>query len=199
MRDAAKIFVLLTALVIAPGVRAQDANALAEQEAVKRQEATIRLHQRVIEAEDAEKKGRIVDATKLYQEAYTRVPFAVVGDPRVEADKVAAANGLVRMRVELANRARKNGDLLAAQTEINNALNVGPRCEGSPEGAREAHFGCDENPERKTALRNGPQQGSRSGFEGSDQARAEQQGSVLLFGSHQGSGIQEPLVRPRRT
>ena len=49
MRDAAKILVLLTVLVIAPGIRAQDANVLAEQEAVKRQEATIRLHQKVIE------------------------------------------------------------------------------------------------------------------------------------------------------
>jgi tetratricopeptide (TPR) repeat protein len=129
MRDAAKTLVLLTVLAIAPLARAQDAAALAEAEAVKRQEATIRLHQRVIEAADAEKKGRIIDATKLYQEAYTLVPFTVTGDPRSDADKAAAANGLVRMRVDLAEHARKNGDLIVAQKEISDALHVKPQDE----------------------------------------------------------------------
>jgi general secretion pathway protein D len=129
MRDAAKIFVLLTALIVAPLLRAQDAAALAEAEAVKRQEATIRLHQRVLEAQDAEKKHRVVDASKLYQEAYSLAPFAVVGDPRVNADKAAAADGLVRTRVELAERARRNGDLAEAQKQMKGALAVRPQDE----------------------------------------------------------------------
>ncbi|MGZ5568304.1 MAG: hypothetical protein ACXWKG_14920, partial [Limisphaerales bacterium] len=74
MRDAAKLIVLLTVLIIASGLRAQDAGVIAEQEAVKRQEQTIRLHQKVIEACEAEKKHRIVDAAKLYQEAVTLIP-----------------------------------------------------------------------------------------------------------------------------
>ncbi len=134
MRDAAKLFVLLTALVIAPLLRAQpasglDANAIAEEEAVKRQEATIRLHQTVIQAADAEKKHRLVDASKLYQAAWNLVPLTVVGDPHADADKVAASDGLVRTRVALAERAQKNGDLLAAQKELNDALNVQPQNE----------------------------------------------------------------------
>jgi len=136
MRDAAKILVLLTALIVAPALRAQpvtaatmDANVIAEQEAVKRQEASIRLHQIVLQAADAEKKHRIVDASKLYQEAYALVPFAVVGDPRAESDKLAAANGLVRVRMELAERARKNGDLLEAQKQVDAAVHVQPQNE----------------------------------------------------------------------
>lgn len=130
MRDAAKLLVLLTVLiVVAPGLRAQDANTLAEEEAVKRQEATIRLHQKVLEAGDAEQKHRVVDASKLYQEAYVLVPFAVVNDPRADADKAAAANGVVRTRVELSERARRNGDLIEAQKELEAAVHVQPQNE----------------------------------------------------------------------
>ena len=129
MRDAAKLFVLLTVLIVASGVRAQDAATLAEQEAVKRQETTIRLHQKVIEAAEAEQKHRVVDASKLYEEAYVLIPSAVVNDPRANADKAAAVDGLVRMRIELANRARKNGDLIEAQIEINAAVLVCPQNE----------------------------------------------------------------------
>lgn len=130
MRDAAKLVVLLTVLIVlAPALRAQDANALAEEEAVKRQEATIRLHQKVLEAADAEKKHRVVDASKLYQEAYALVPFAVVNDPRADADKAAASNGLVRTRVELADRAHRNGDLIEAQKELDAAVRVQPQNE----------------------------------------------------------------------
>ncbi|MDB6059543.1 MAG: Type and secretion system protein [Verrucomicrobiales bacterium] len=114
-------------LIVASGLRAQDANLLAEEEAVKRQEATIRLHQKVNEAADAEKKHRVVDASKLYQEAVALIPSAVVNDPRANADKAAASDGLVRMRVELSNRARKNGDLLEAQKQLDAAVRIQPQ------------------------------------------------------------------------
>src|SRR3954470_12498591 len=129
MRDAAKLIVLLTVLTVAFGLRAQDAGRDAEIEAVKRQEATIRLHQKVVEAVDAEKKHRVVDASKLYQEAVALIPFSVANDPRANADKNAAIDGLVRMRLELSNRARKNGDLLEAQMQLNAAVQVAPQNE----------------------------------------------------------------------
>ncbi|MGZ5566153.1 MAG: hypothetical protein ACXWKG_03985, partial [Limisphaerales bacterium] len=50
-------------------------------------------------------------------------------DPRANADKNAAIDGLVRMRVELSNRARKNGDLIEAQKELNAAVQVAPQNE----------------------------------------------------------------------
>lgn len=129
MRDAAKLIVLLTVPIVASGLRAQDAATIAEDEAVKRQEATIRLHQKVIEACEAENKHRVVDAAKAYQEAVALIPYSVANDPRANADKAAAIDGLVRMRVELSNRARKNGDLVEAKVQMDAAVKVAPQNE----------------------------------------------------------------------
>jgi hypothetical protein len=111
MIKAAKNFLGLVLLVAAFSLRAQPSPAqLAEEEAVRRQEATITLHNKLMAAQDAQRKGFLVDAAKLYQEAVSLFPKVGQGIPIVELEKQQAVAGLSEIRLKLAHDAQKRGN-----------------------------------------------------------------------------------------
>src|SRR5579872_3863747 len=100
--------------------------ATAEEEAVRRQEATIRLGIKLDEAATAEKQGHMVEAAKRYQEAVALIPFVQVGNPKVDLEKQTAITGLDRVRVALAKEAMKHQDYAEAHNQIVSALKADP-------------------------------------------------------------------------
>src|SRR5208283_5156653 len=66
---------------------------IANDEAVRRQEATIRLHQALEQARDALRGNQAVEAAKFYQQAVAYIPSAQVGSPAVDAEKREAIAG----------------------------------------------------------------------------------------------------------
>src|SRR5262245_3994944 len=92
-----------------PAVEAQKTPAqLVEEEAARREEALILLRQKLREAQEAQKLGRISDASKLYEDAYERAVF--VGD-LAEPEMRQIVPGLVQVRMQLAESAQKAGNL----------------------------------------------------------------------------------------
>lgn len=67
---------------------------IANDEAVRRQEATIRLHHTLEQARDALQRNQWVQAAKFYQEAVADIPYVQVGSPAVDAEKREAVAGL---------------------------------------------------------------------------------------------------------
>jgi general secretion pathway protein D len=99
---------------------------IAEEEAVRRQEATIRLGIKLDEAGAAEKQGHLVEAAKRYQEAVALLPFVQIGSAKVDAQKHEAIAGLDRVRIALANRAIKQRDYAEANNQVIAALKADP-------------------------------------------------------------------------
>ena len=91
---------------------------MAEEEAVRRQEATVRLHRKLDDAHAAQKRNELSDAAKLYQEAVTLIPFVQVGNPAVDADKRDAVAGLDTVREKLAQQALAVGNVSEATTQV---------------------------------------------------------------------------------
>ncbi|MCF7708713.1 MAG: hypothetical protein K9N52_07430, partial [Verrucomicrobia bacterium] len=99
----------------------------AEEEAVKRQEATILLRKSLSEAQKAETKGALAQAANLYEQTLRLVQqIAGVG---VQEEYKQAVDGLTRVRLELAVRAKEEGKLEEALTQTTRALNVNPENE----------------------------------------------------------------------
>src|SRR5580698_6034474 len=89
----------------------QDPVQIAEEEALRRQEATIVLHMKLDEAMAALKRNELIDAAKLYQEAVAKIPFVQVGNPTVDLEKSEALAGLDTVREKLARQAMARGDM----------------------------------------------------------------------------------------
>ncbi|HUD84354.1 MAG TPA: hypothetical protein VMQ67_12655, partial [Candidatus Saccharimonadales bacterium] len=78
MTSAAKISLRL-AFFLAISLHAQPAATditvqMAEEEAVRRQEATVQLHRKLDDAHAAQKRNQLSEAAKLYQEAVALIP-----------------------------------------------------------------------------------------------------------------------------
>ena len=137
MTRAAKITLrLLFVLALAsPGAWAQqaattpDAVQIAEEEAVRRAEATIRLHMLLDQAIAAQKRGQLAEAARLYQEAVILIPGVQVGNPAVEMEKKQAVSGLDTIREKLARDAMARGDMADALTQVETALKWDPNNE----------------------------------------------------------------------
>ena len=130
MIKAVKLTLGLVLLVAAFSVCAQtNPSQLAEEEAVRRQEATIVLHKKLLAAQDAQRKGFLADAGKFYQEAVSLFGKVGVGSPEVEAEKQQAVTGLVDVRLQLARDAQQHGNLVEANEQVSSALKVDPRNE----------------------------------------------------------------------
>src|SRR5580692_1725766 len=99
---------------------------IANDEAVRRQEATIRLHQTLERARDALRRNQLVEAAKFYQEAVRDIPNVQVTSPAVDAEKREAVAGLDTVRATLARQALAAGDMIEANAEIDAALKVDP-------------------------------------------------------------------------
>jgi len=103
--------------------------AIANDEAVRRQEATIRLNLKLEQARDAFKRKDLEQAAKFYQEAVVLIPLVQVGSPAVDAEKREAVAGLDLVRAQLARAALAAGDIATANTEVDTALKTDPNNE----------------------------------------------------------------------
>src|SRR5580692_11492675 len=133
MTSAAKISLRL-AFLMAISLHAQTASTdnpvqMAEEEAVRRQEATVQLHRKLDQAHAAQMRNQLEDAAKLYQEAVALSPTVQVGSPAVEADKRDAVSGLDAVRDKLARQALATGNIAEATTQVDLALKVDPNNE----------------------------------------------------------------------
>jgi len=122
---------LRVAFLLAASLHAQTAPVvnpvdIANDEAVHRQEATVRLHLKLQQARDAIKRNQLTEAAKTYQEAVALIPSVQVGSPAVDADVREAITGLDTVRAKLARQALAAGDTTAAMTEVDAALKVDP-------------------------------------------------------------------------
>src|SRR5271155_2699065 len=109
MTSAAKISLRL-AFLLAISLQAKQAPVetpvqIANDEAVRREEATVRLHLKLQSARDALKRHQLVAASKLYQEAVAEIPKVQVGSPVVDAEKLEAVKGQDEVRSVLARQA----------------------------------------------------------------------------------------------
>src|ERR1035441_4665391 len=130
MTSAAKLtlrLVFLLALATqAQQAVTQDPIQIAEEEAVRRQEASIRLLHKLDEAVTFQKRNQLVDAAKLYQEAVALIPYVQVGNPVVDLEKKQALAGLDGVREKLARQAMSRGEMAEALAQVEAALKVDP-------------------------------------------------------------------------
>ncbi len=99
---------------------------IANDEAVRRQEATIRLHLKLEQARDSLKRDDVAQAARLYQDAVLQIPSVQVGNPAVDAEKREAVAGLDATRMKLAHQALDAGDVATALAETDSALKYDP-------------------------------------------------------------------------
>jgi general secretion pathway protein D len=133
MTSAAKITLRLV-FFLAIATQAQQAVTpdpvqIAEEEAVRRQEATIRLHIKLDEAVAAQRRNQLVEAAKLYQEAVVLSPMAQVGNATVDLEKKQALAGLDGVREKLARQDMARGEMAEALAQVQAALKVDPNNE----------------------------------------------------------------------
>ncbi|HTL17963.1 MAG TPA: hypothetical protein VL793_12045, partial [Patescibacteria group bacterium] len=118
------IGILLLVAWVAP-LQAQPTPAkLAEDEAVRREEAKILLRQKLSDAQEAQRVGRLIEASKLYEEAYTLGQY--VGEV-VEDENRQVLSGLVAVRLQLAEQAQKSGNYEEADSQLTRVLKVDPK------------------------------------------------------------------------
>src|SRR5271157_3021093 len=133
MRCAAKITLgLIFFLAVsspAQQAAAPDPVQIAEEEAVRRQEATIRLHMKLDQAVAAQKRNQLIEAAKLYQEAVALSPLVQVGNAAVDLEKKQALAGLDGVREKLARQDMARGEMAEALAQAEAALKVDPNNE----------------------------------------------------------------------
>ena len=112
-----------TATILAQPTAAE----VAEEEAVRRQEAIKLLHIKLVEGQQFQKQGRIIEATKSYEDAWALFPRVGLAGPNVEAEKKAVVDGLVTVHLQLAEQARRRGDLTEADAQVKSALRADPQ------------------------------------------------------------------------
>ena len=129
MRTAAQTTIGLV-FILAFSLQAQTVNQsaidLARDEALRRQEATVRMEAYLRDASAARKKNDISVAASLYQEAAKLLGDTQVGNAKVDAEKKEVIAGLDETRETLARLYMKRGELPAAGDQVNSALNVDP-------------------------------------------------------------------------
>lgn len=113
------IVILLAATAIAQTQPAAVDDAI--NVAVRRQADQITLHQKVADAREAMARHDLVAAAKLYDQS---VELAVKIGPKAGPDGVEAVQGLVTVRLELAEQARKRGDYQEVETQLARVLKV---------------------------------------------------------------------------
>src|SRR5512138_230451 len=92
-------------------------------EAVMRQAARISLRQKLVQASEAQARGDLPAAAKLYDDCWDLVQK--VG-ANVDAEAAQTRAGLASVRLELARLAQRRGDYRDAGIQINDVLRVDP-------------------------------------------------------------------------
>jgi tetratricopeptide (TPR) repeat protein len=118
------VFILLATSAVVSPAQTNSAVDMAVNEAVLRQANTIVLRQKLMDAKNADARGDLATAAKLYQEAFELVKQIGSG---IDVETAQAVAGLTSSRLELARQAQSRGNLREADTEINQALNADPQ------------------------------------------------------------------------
>jgi len=100
------------------------ATDVAVNEGVVRQANTLVLRQKLAEARNAAASGDLPAAAKYYEDSYTLVQQIGSG---IDPETQQTIAGLSSTRLQLARQDQGNGDLIAANTEVNRVLKVDPR------------------------------------------------------------------------
>ena len=115
------IVILLAATTIAPAQSPAVDDAI--NVAVRRQADQITLHQKLADASEALARHELADAAKLYDQS---VELAGKIGPKAGPDGAEAVQGLVTVRLDLAEQARQRGDYLEVKTQLDRVLKVAP-------------------------------------------------------------------------
>ena len=115
----------------------QDAATLAEQVAVRRQAAIHEMRLKLADAIDAQKKGRLTEAAKIYDQIVELFPQIGPSNELVGKEKQEIIAGLASVRLALARDAQKKGDLQDAKRQVDRVLKVDPKNEEARAFARE--------------------------------------------------------------
>lgn len=118
-------FGLLFLIATAPVLSAQQTSPAAEavSQAVLDQANTIVLRQKIEEARSAQARGDIIEASKLYEEAYSLVQNIGSG---IDTETAETISGLAATHLELARRAQRAGDYQEANDQVVRVLKVDP-------------------------------------------------------------------------
>lgn len=98
---------------------------VAEQEAIRRQEATIRLRQKLTQAQAAQRSGDLVLASKTYEEAYALVQS--IGNVGIDAETQQVVQGLTEVLLKRAQQAEKEKNYAQADSFANRAVIINPK------------------------------------------------------------------------
>ncbi|MEC7882477.1 MAG: hypothetical protein VYB35_06175, partial [Verrucomicrobiota bacterium] len=114
--------------VLSPMVQAQSSAAadLAAREAVRRQGEIQQLGKLLQQAETVEASGNLLDASKLYEAAQGKVESVGINAKGIEVERAAAIEGLTRVRLGLADKYAKSGQMTEARKEVKRVLVVAP-------------------------------------------------------------------------
>src|SRR5271170_4817864 len=100
------------------------ATDMAVNRAVLNQANTIVLRQKLVDAKSAAASGDLVGAARLYQEACGLT--AQIGSG-IDAETAQAISGLASARLELARQVQSQGDLIEANNQVIQILQVDPK------------------------------------------------------------------------
>ena len=129
----ARLFVGITVLLtVIASLRAQNRTDIdeASAEALRRQEATINLRTNLLKAQIAEKAGEIFKAAQLYETSL--VHLKKVGT-RMEKEEQQIMNGMVAVRLQIAQQAQRAGNLTEADNQVKRILAEYPESPGALE------------------------------------------------------------------
>jgi type II secretory pathway component GspD/PulD (secretin)/tetratricopeptide (TPR) repeat protein len=125
-KKSTRLVFLLAISLHAQTVPVENPVEIANDEAVRRQEATIQMHLNLEQAREAVKRNNLQEAAKFYQEAVARIPNTQVGSPAVDAEKREAIAGLDVVREKLSRLALAAGDVMEANNQVDAALKIDP-------------------------------------------------------------------------
>lgn len=97
---------------------------IASTEAIRRQASTIELRRTLEDAARVHKQGDLAEAARRYERALELVRDIGVGVERESAEAVA---GLAAVRLQLAEQARRVGNLAEADAQVSRVLRVDPQ------------------------------------------------------------------------
>ena len=99
-------------------------NIIAGEEAARRQADSIQLRKTLVDARALKTSGDFPAAARKYEEALALVQRIGVG---IDKERTETISGFVAVRLELAQKAQKRGDLAEADAQITRALRVDPK------------------------------------------------------------------------
>lgn len=99
----------------------------AVEEAVRRQEAAKLLKIKLAEAKAAERKGQILDASRLYQEGVVQLGKLGAQTAGIEAERAELLKGFSAVCLTLSKAEEKRGNFQASRDQVNRALAVDPK------------------------------------------------------------------------